>query len=396
MSRAFLPPVLTACLALLPVPALTAQTAITATTLVGTTILDGSSSSRRSTLLQVPVSYAGRAWVDVAYINTVTTASGTSTSLEETLSFKIAKSEPRFLYPLRYLHTVRNLSAAGGTSYRAYTIDPPLRDYTVTCAIWKGSTPFESISVSPSKPTASVNNQHHVVMSLTGEAPPPLPAPDLSNRVFYLPHPPGPTFDTGDGLLVPLDLAGTILDSRQLLQLKAQDDALHAANPYASTRYWLRHMLRFRSSDFSLQGLNLVVRSPEICHSQVSFTLDEAQIGVVNAQSIGYMPSAYISNHESLSGQGILNVTVKNEGSLAADFQVVVRDGYPAVLPVLPTVGVTLEPGAQTTIEVPIPGTENLQASAYVWVDLQSPQAMLFDSLQVYFDRTTVVTRNKR
>jgi hypothetical protein len=393
MIRPILHHVLPVCLALAILPPIAAQTAITFAKHSVCTNSEGLTTCEQKLSVQVPVSYADRAQLEVAYIDTLITASGETTSLEETLTFKITKSEPLFLYPLRYLHTVRTLSAAGGSSYLAYAIDTPRRNCAITCDIWKGPNLYQTFSVSPSVPTVQFTTGHVGIASLTGEALAPLPAPDLSSHTLYVAS---DATTVADGLLVPRDQAAAIVDARQLDQLKAQDQALVAANSDTNTRYLVRNMLRFRSAVADMTGRFLAVRSPEICHSQLSFALDNAQIGVDHVESAGYMPYVYISNYESLSGQGIMHVEVKNQGQAATDYQIVVRDGYPDALPVVPAVGVALEAGAQIEILIPVPGTEDVAESAYYFVDLKSPQGTLYDSVQIYYDRTKLVQHFKR
>jgi len=375
-----------AVIVLLPLPA-TAAKNLTQTSASSCTTLEGITNCEMKTLLNIDVSYGASANVDVAYIDTVTTASGETTSLEETLTFKITKSQPQWRYSLSAVDLIG--SAHPSYPFIAYTISAPVQDYTITTNIMKGATLFESIVVSPDFPEAQITNGHNMILSLMGTKTSAAPAPDFSSNILFVWQ--------GHALLVPRALlpASTSLNVAQayntmLLRLYTADAAILSANSDAETNYLVDGMLIFRGSwaaDQAVGVTQLRVPVSTLSYSTIALEIDPAQVGLSSVESVGYMPYAYVGNYSSMTKNGRVHVQVKNQGVKAADYQVIVRDCYPGIGKVAP-MALTLAGGAQTEVVATVPTTASMAASHYCWVDLQSPGGTLFDSVQMYFDTT--------
>jgi hypothetical protein len=350
--------------------------------------LEGITNCEQKIMLNADVSYGASTNVDVAYIDTVTTASGTTTSLEETLTFNITKSQPQWRYSLSAVDLIG--SAHPGYPFTSYTINAPVQDYSISTKIMKGSTLFESIVVSPDQPLGQITNGHNVFMTLLGTKTSAAPAPDFSSNILFVWQ--------GHALLVPRALlpASTSLNVAQaynslLQRLYTADTALLSANPDAETNYLVDGMQVFQGSwaaDHALGVTQLRVPVTTLNYSTISLELDNAQVGLYSVESVGYMPSAYVGNFSSMTKNGRVHVQVKNQGSVTSDYNVIVRDCYPSIGKVAPMV-LTLAAGAQTEVVATVPTTASLAASHYCWIDLQSARGTQFDSVQVYFDTTT-------
>ena len=331
------------------------------------------------------VSYGITATLQIGYIDGVDQHG--APILENPITVAIAKSEPVWSYALRSLQLVP--SSTTGLTFQAYTIDPPRPSYAVNVQVMQGTQPLTSFQITPDSPThLDTTSAHRVLAKLAGDEDPPAAPPDFSSYVL---------FDWQDKslqhhfLLVPRAMLPATTNANvassiasQLQSLYTKDQALLASGQ--NTAYLVDGMRVFRGAPLpGSNNLTLAVMNPAVTHSSVTLEMDNAQVGVVTNEAVGWIKTAAAPAF-TMSQGGTLDVQVENVGSTQTDYIVTVNGCSTPIVAPLPAQAQTLNPKDIRDFYFDLATSINAAGTYSCWVTLNAPTGRQYDNVQVFFN----------
>jgi len=333
-------------------------------------------------LVGVEVSYGITTTLQAAYIDLVNGVQ----SLETPLTYTISKSEPMWVYALRSAQLVP--SSSSGLSFQSYTVDPPRQSYGVSFQITQGTQTLNTFQLTPDAPTyLNTTSSHPLILKLEGDEDSPVAAPDFSSYVLFdwqdklaqhhflmVPRTMLPTTTTASTASAIASLLQTLFNQDQVLLTSGQN-----------TTYLVDGMKMFRGAPLPGSGnLTLAVMNPAVTYSGITLEMDNAQVGGVVNEAVGWIKSAAGSPF-TMSQGGTLDVQIENVGSTQTDYIVTVNQCTPNIVAPVPSQAWSSNPKDIRDFYFDIATNVDAVVTHYCWVTLSAPSGRQYDNIQVFF-----------
>ena len=319
----------------------------------------------------------------------------------------------------------------GQVYFDGYEIGEYIKYYEVRVRLFQAGETHE-FKLSPGNPLYNTEHDYDYLgnyslkAELVGDMDPPEGPLELDNYILYIPSKPEghPMVDDymNNALLVPREevskdggeldkvgvsfykfrtQAGTWSVSQagdglhnQLFQKHTSDLQKLMMNPDAETTYLLPGMRDFKDSMDFRPGTpkTLEHKITNIDNSLVTLTMDSTPIKTIATESDGEIVSAALDTYPCFSEDGLLEVTIRNTGSLKADYIVTVTKGTMNVFSEIPPQAKTLEPLEDAEFKFNIwTYRGNLETSNEYLIRLTSPAGKLYHETihRFYTDKYT-------
>jgi hypothetical protein len=182
----------------------------------------------------------------------------------------------------------------------------------------------------------------------------------------------------------------------QLFQKHTSDLQKLIMNPDAETTYLLPGMRDFKDSMDFRPGTpkTLEHKITNIDNSLVTLTMDSAPIKTIATESDGEIVSAILDTYTCFSEDGLLEVTIRNTGSLEADYIVTVTQGTMNLLREIPAQARILSPLEEAELKFNVwTYWANLATANEYLITLMSPTGKRYDEQWRRFDTDKYATR---
>lgn len=362
------------------------------------------------TTVQVAVSYGLRAKLEAQ-------TSGDS----EPVVVEVRKTPPSLTYPLKYFHSVQyrlpsteeelESTDEDPLFYDGYEIGEYSANFEVEVELGVGGN-SEQIILSPSQRIGSqaIGTTFSLTAELIGDYVQYGSPLELDNYILYIPsYPTTHAYVQNypeNMMLLPREEVtkdgsecnkvgvsprsdAICLVGASLYDRHQQDLMQLAVNQSLDTTYLVKYMRRFSGMNFQSSQMPkaLVYKVREIVHSTVSLTMDDSEISSIVQESQGAIWSATVETFESLTGDGVLEVLIRNNGPYEADYVVSVNDCSSEVSPIPAQARST--PPIRFRVEVlffDIHVEQDIDTTHQCTVTLSSPTGRIYDTYDVVFD----------
>ncbi len=328
-------------------------------------------------------------------------------ALEETVRIEITKTPTKVIYPLTYLHTALYYPPNHELKFDGFEIKDQVRTYNVKIKVTKGSE-SEDIELSTDNPFAVTTPVLFKMRAeLIGDFPAPTAPPELDSYILYIPSDPD-TYPMvkdyqNNMLLVPREEVSKFGDEcnkvgvsptsglecfqNKLFDKHNRDLQKLILGPDTETTYLVHGMKKFKSMNFKTgMEKRLEYTVPEVSNAQIALTMDDAEIKVINTQSMGVIVEAFVETFDCMSREGTLKVEIQNVGDFPSDYVVTVTNATVNIVDAIPAQTKSLHPEKNADLTFDVHTNYNMDTTNEFLVTMKSPTGHEYDKVWVIFD----------